>query len=90
MNKNQVFDRREFLKTAAVAAGVASLPNFAFAQAAKIRIGLMLPYSGTYAALGAASDVDFAVNISKADDYARQSGNAALLARVRAAKGRGR
>jgi branched-chain amino acid transport system substrate-binding protein len=54
MNMNQAFGRREFLKTAAAAAGVASLPNFAFAQGAKIKVGLMLPYTGTYAQLGVA------------------------------------
>ena len=54
MSKKLTFGRREFLKTAAAAAGVVSLPNFAFAQAAKIRIGLMLPYTGTYAQLGVA------------------------------------
>jgi len=54
MSKNQVFDRREFLKSAAAVAGAASLPGFAFAQGAKIRIGLMLPYTGTYAQLGVA------------------------------------
>ena len=54
MSNNQVFGRREFLKTAAAAAGVVSLPNFAFAQGAKIRVGLMLPYTGTYAQLGVA------------------------------------
>jgi hypothetical protein len=41
-------------------------------------------------ALDAEKQVDFAVNISKADDYAAQSGDAKLLARVRAAKGRRR
>jgi branched-chain amino acid transport system substrate-binding protein len=54
MNKNQPFDRREFLKSAAAVAGVASLPSFAFAQGAKIKVGLMLPYTGTYAQLGVA------------------------------------
>ena len=54
MSNKHAFDRREFLKTAAAAAGVASLPNFAFAQGAKIRVGLMLPYTGTYAQLGVA------------------------------------
>ena len=54
MSKNLTFGRREFIKTAAAAAGVASLPNFAFAQTAKIKIGLMLPYTGTYAQLGVA------------------------------------
>jgi len=54
MSKKQAFGRREFLKTAAAAAGVAGLPNLAFAQGAKIKIGLMLPYTGTYAQLGVA------------------------------------
>jgi branched-chain amino acid transport system substrate-binding protein len=58
MSKNLTFYRREFLKTAAVAAvvaaGVAGVPNPAFAQGAKIRIGMMLPYTGTYAQLGVA------------------------------------
>jgi branched-chain amino acid transport system substrate-binding protein len=54
MSKDKTFGRREFLKTAAAAAGVVGLPNLALAQAAKIRIGLMLPYTGTYAQLGVA------------------------------------
>jgi branched-chain amino acid transport system substrate-binding protein len=54
MSNKQAFDRREFLKTAAAVAGVASLPGFAFAQGRKIRIGLMLPYTGTYTKLGVA------------------------------------
>ncbi|MHB8667506.1 MAG: ABC transporter substrate-binding protein [Burkholderiales bacterium] len=53
MGKNQNFDRRTFLKIAA-ATGVAGLPGFAFAQDAKIKIGLMLPYTGTFAQLGVA------------------------------------
>jgi branched-chain amino acid transport system substrate-binding protein len=65
MTKNQAFDRREFLKTAAVAAGVASLPNFAFAQGAKIRIGLMLPYTGTYAQLGVAITNGFKLAVAE-------------------------
>jgi len=65
MSKNQVFGRREFLKTAAAAAGVASLPNLAFAQGAKIRIGLMLPYSGTYAQLGVAINNGFKLAVTE-------------------------
>jgi branched-chain amino acid transport system substrate-binding protein len=49
--------RRKFLKNAAggaaVAAGALHAP-FIIAQPAKLRIGLMLPYTGTYAALGSA------------------------------------
>jgi branched-chain amino acid transport system substrate-binding protein len=65
MNKNQVFDRREFLKTAAAAAGVASVPNFAFAQGAKIKIGLMLPYTGTFAQLGVAITNGFKLAVAE-------------------------
>jgi branched-chain amino acid transport system substrate-binding protein len=65
MNKNQLFDRREFLKTAAVAAGVVSLPNFAFAQSAKIKIGLMLPYTGTFAQLGVAITNGFKLAVAE-------------------------
>ncbi len=65
MSKNQPFGRREFLKTAAAAAGVASLPNFAFAQGAKIRIGLMLPYTGTYAQLGVAITNGFKLAVAE-------------------------
>ena len=66
MSKKQSFGRREFLKTAAATAGVASLPNFAFAQGAKIRIGLMLPYTGTYAQLGVAITNGFKLAVAEA------------------------
>jgi len=53
LGEHQAFGRRTFLKAAATV-GVAGLPRFAFAQGAKMRIGLMLPYTGTYAQLGVA------------------------------------
>ena len=65
MSENQAFGRREFLKTAAAAAGVVGLPNLAFAQAAKIRIGLMLPYTGTYAQLGVAITNGFKLAVTE-------------------------
>ena len=65
MSMNQPFGRREFLKTAAAAAGVASLPNLAFAQGAKIRIGLMLPYTGTFAQLGVAITNGFKLAVTE-------------------------
>jgi branched-chain amino acid transport system substrate-binding protein len=65
MSMNQIFGRREFLKTAAAAAGVVSLPNFAFAQGAKIKIGLMLPYTGTYAQLGVAITNGFKLAVAE-------------------------
>ena len=46
--------RREFLIGAGALAGVSLLPSIARAQSAKLRLGLMLPYTGTYAQLGAA------------------------------------
>jgi len=67
MSMNQTFGRREFLKTAAAAAGVVSLPNFAFAQGAKIKVGLMLPYTGTYAQLGVAITNGFKLAVSESD-----------------------
>ncbi len=57
------FGRREFLKKAAgggmlAGAGLA-FPRFAMAQGAKIKVGLMLPYTGTYAPLGVAIENGF-------------------------------
>jgi len=47
--------RRRFLRDLAGAGAFAALfPTFARAQGARIRVGLMLPYSGTYAQLGTA------------------------------------
>jgi branched-chain amino acid transport system substrate-binding protein len=50
--------RRGFLRGAAATAGIAAagalLPSLVRAQGAKLRVGLMLPYTGTYSQLGAA------------------------------------
>jgi len=46
--------RREFLIGAGALAGASLLPAVARADSAKLRLGLMLPYTGTYAQLGAA------------------------------------
>ncbi|MBI5911740.1 MAG: ABC transporter substrate-binding protein [Betaproteobacteria bacterium] len=62
---HQTFGRREVLKTAAAAAGVAGLPNLALAQGAKIKIGLMLPYTGTYAQLGVAITNGFKLAVAE-------------------------
>ena len=64
MSMNQAFDRRAFLKIAA-ATGVASLPGLAFAQGAKLKIGLMLPYTGTYATLGVAITNGFKLAVAE-------------------------
>jgi len=62
--KHQAFGRRAFLKAGA-AVGVAGLPGFAFAQAAKMRVGLMLPYTGTYAQLGVAITNGFKLAVAE-------------------------
>ncbi len=46
--------RRQFLSGAGALAGASLLPTIARAQSAKIRLGLMLPYTGTFAQLGVA------------------------------------
>ena len=55
------FNRREFLKSTAAGAAVAglALPGLSFAQGAKIKVGLMLPYTGTFASLGVAIENGF-------------------------------
>ncbi|MDP2640830.1 MAG: ABC transporter substrate-binding protein [Betaproteobacteria bacterium] len=65
MIRNEAFGRRKFLKIAAAAAGVANLPSFAFAQGANIKIGLMLPYTGTYAKLGVAITNGFKLAVAQ-------------------------
>src|SRR5674476_717900 len=49
----------------AAAAGVGSLPTLAFAQGAKIKVGLMLPYTGTYAQLGVAITNGFKLAVAE-------------------------
>jgi branched-chain amino acid transport system substrate-binding protein len=62
-------DRREFLKTGGAAAATVGvgLPVTAQAQAAKIKIGLMLPYTGTFAPLGVAIENGFRLALAEAD-----------------------
>ena len=58
-NEKAGYDRREFLKggtaiAGATAAGVLLPTGMAIGQQAKLKVGLMLPYTGTYAQLGVA------------------------------------
>lgn len=60
------FDRRHFLKAGMAAAGLAGLPAVARAGGARIRIGLMLPYSGIYAPLGVSIENGFRLALKEA------------------------
>lgn len=62
------FDRRRFLKAGA-AAGVNGFPWIARAQASRISIGVMLPYSGVYAPLGFAIETGFRLALKEAGGH---------------------
>ena len=63
--KNKMFDRRGFIKGAgALGAGLA-FPGLALGQGAKIKVGLMLPYTGTFAPLGVAIENGFRLYVTE-------------------------
>ena len=61
--------RRQFVQGTAALTSAAALgalaPGIARAQAAKLRVGLMLPYTGTYAALGTAITQGFNIAVEE-------------------------
>ena len=69
-------DRRKFMQGAAALATTSAIgtfvPTIARAQSAKLRIGLMLPYTGTFAALGTAITQGF--NLAVEDSGGRLGG----------------
>src|SRR5487761_1787872 len=68
-------DRRAVLAgmTASAAAAASFVPaRFAIGQQAKIKLGLMLPYTGTYAALG--KNIDAALRLAIAEAGGRLGG----------------
>jgi branched-chain amino acid transport system substrate-binding protein len=69
-------DRRKFVQGAAALASASAIatfvPTVARAQSAKLRIGLMLPYTGTFAALGTAITQGF--NLAVEDSGGRLGG----------------
>ena len=66
MKLNHNISRRKFLTATALLGGSALLPKpFAFAQAQKVRVGLMLPYTGTYAQLGTAITNGFKLAVAE-------------------------
>jgi len=65
--ESKSFDRRQFLKTAAGGAGVAAAAlhaPFVLAQPAKIKVGLMLPHTGTFALYGTAIQNGFRLYVA--------------------------
>ena len=66
MKLNYNMSRRKFLTATALLGGGALLPKpFAFAQAQRVRVGMMLPYTGTYAQLGTAITNGFKLAIAE-------------------------
>jgi len=66
MTHRRLGGRRDFLKAAGCFTAAALVPGrLARAQAAKLRIGLMLPYTGTYAALGNAITNGFKLAVTE-------------------------
>ncbi len=65
--------RRAILQGMAATAGAALLPaGFAIGQTAKIKLGLMLPYTGTYAALG--KNIDEALRLAVSEHGGKLGG----------------
>ena len=66
--------RRKFIQQASVLAAAPAIaaltPGIAYAQAAKLRVGFMLPYTGTYAALGTAITQGFNLAMAESGDKA--------------------
>jgi branched-chain amino acid transport system substrate-binding protein len=66
MKLNHNISRRKFLTATALLGGGALLAKpFAFAQAQKVRVGMMLPYTGTYAQLGTAITNGFKLAVAE-------------------------
>lgn len=66
MKLNHNMSRRKFLTATALLGGGALLPKpFAFAQAQRVRVGMMLPYTGTYAQLGTAITNGFKLAVAE-------------------------
>jgi branched-chain amino acid transport system substrate-binding protein len=65
MEEPMQLNRRKFITQASLLAAGALLPKFAFGQAQKIRVGMMLPYTGTFAQLGVAITNGFKLAVSE-------------------------
>ena len=66
MNVDSKLSRRKFLASTGLLAASAMVPkSLALAQTQKIRVGLMLPYTGTYAQLGTAITNGFKLAVTE-------------------------
>src|ERR1700752_81052 len=65
MEEPMQLNRRKFITQASLLTAGALLPKFAFAQAQKVRVGMMLPYTGTYAQLGTAITNGFKLAVAE-------------------------
>src|SRR5665647_1202080 len=68
MNAHQTSRRLVLSRSAALIGAAASgalLPALSLAQTSKVRVGLMLPYTGTYAALGVAIENGFRLAVDE-------------------------
>jgi branched-chain amino acid transport system substrate-binding protein len=63
---DKIFDRRGFLKGAGVLGAGLAFPRLALGQAARVKVGLMLPYTGTFAPLGVAIENGFRLALQEA------------------------
>ena len=75
-----VLPRRWLAALAAGAAAAATLPRPALAQGAPLRVGLMLPFSGTFAALG--ENIAAAIELHLAERGGRMGGRPLQLIRL--------
>jgi branched-chain amino acid transport system substrate-binding protein len=67
------FNRRSLMKGAGTLAAASALPTtFAIAQAKPLKVGLMLPYSGTFAKLG--ENITFAIEMLIAEKGGKLGG----------------
>lgn len=64
---NQYPSRRDFLAGVGALAGVSLLPLAGCARSDKVRVGFMLPYTGTYAQLGVAIENGFRLALAAQD-----------------------
>ncbi len=81
MTKSNVISRRNALKGAALLAGATAIPTgWAIAQAKPLKVGLMLPYSGTFAQLG--ENITFAIEMYLAEKGGKLAGRVVQIIKL--------